>query len=68
MGTREIFILILALVVVVWPWTKILAKAGYSGWWALLVFVPLANIIGLWVFALAKWPAIKERDATAKAL
>jgi len=63
MGTREIFIIIFALVVMVWPWAKILAKAGYSGWWSLLFFVPLANIIGLWVFALAQWPAIKERDA-----
>jgi hypothetical protein len=67
MAIRELLIVIVVLVVVVWPWTKILAKAGYSRWWALLVFVPLANIIGLWVFALANWPAIKDRDVAAKA-
>ena len=37
MAIRELFILIFVLVVVVWPWTEIPAKAGYSGWWALLV-------------------------------
>ncbi|MCM2400816.1 hypothetical protein NBH20_06585 [Rhizobium sp. S153] len=39
-----------------WPISKILRKAGFSGWWVLLIFVPLANLIGLWVFATAQWP------------
>jgi hypothetical protein len=33
------------------PVVKIIQKAGYSGWWTLLWFVPLANIIMLWVSA-----------------
>jgi|TARA_B110000902_G_C14170941_1_gene536835 hypothetical protein len=32
-------------------------KAGYSRWWALLAGVPLLNLIVLWIFAFAKWPA-----------
>lgn len=37
---------------------RVVHKAGYSPWWALLTFVPLANLIGLWVFAFLKWPGV----------
>jgi uncharacterized membrane protein YhaH (DUF805 family) len=52
--------LVIALVVYVIPVVMILRKAGYSGWWCLLGFVPLVNIIMLWVFALASWPNLRE--------
>ncbi len=38
------------------PVVMIIRKAGYSGWWAILAFIPLVNIIMLWVFALSRWP------------
>jgi hypothetical protein len=38
------------------PVMKILNKAGFSRGWALLAFIPLLSIIGLWVFAFARWP------------
>lgn len=38
------------------PLTQILHKAGYSRWWILLYFVPLVNIVALWLFAFRKWP------------
>jgi len=47
--------LIFALVFLVPAW-KIVAKAGYSGAWSLFVFVPLINLIMLWVFAFSTWP------------
>jgi uncharacterized membrane protein YhaH (DUF805 family) len=37
---------------------RVLRRAGYSPWWALLVLVPLVNLIALWVFAYARWPAV----------
>jgi uncharacterized membrane protein YhaH (DUF805 family) len=37
---------------------RILNKAGYSRWWALLFIVPFINVIMVWVFAYAKWPAL----------
>jgi uncharacterized membrane protein YhaH (DUF805 family) len=46
------------------PIVKILRKAGYSGWWCLIVFVPLVNIIMFYVFAFADWPALRGRNAT----
>jgi uncharacterized membrane protein YhaH (DUF805 family) len=44
-----------------WMMVRILNKAGYSGWWSLLMLVPLVNIVMIWVFAFADWPALKAR-------
>jgi hypothetical protein len=38
------------------PISKILRRAGYSGWWTIAFFVPLVNLIALWVFAFSDWP------------
>jgi uncharacterized membrane protein YhaH (DUF805 family) len=44
-----------------WMMVRILHKAGYSGWWSLLMIIPLVNIVMVWVFAFANWPALKAR-------
>jgi hypothetical protein len=46
------------------PIARILRRTGRSAWWSLLIFVPLANLIGLWVFAFMPWPALGERYST----
>jgi len=61
MGSLTIFhwlIVIAVLATSIVPPVKILNKAGYSGWWVLLLFVPLVNVIALWIFALSDWPAL----------
>lgn len=40
------------------PIMKILNKAGYSRAWILILIVPLVNLVMLWVFAFARWPAL----------
>ena len=35
---------------------EIIRKAGYSRWWLLIAFVPIANIVALWQFAFKEWP------------
>jgi uncharacterized membrane protein YhaH (DUF805 family) len=40
---------------------RVLRRAGFSRWWALLVLVPVVNLIGLWLFAYVRWPAV-DRD------
>jgi uncharacterized membrane protein YhaH (DUF805 family) len=45
-----------------WMMVRILNKAGYSGWWSLLMLVPLVNIVMVWVFAFANWPALNARS------
>jgi uncharacterized membrane protein YhaH (DUF805 family) len=53
---------LLVFVLVLIPVIKIIRKAGYSGWWVLLWFIPIGNIVALWIFAFADWPALRERS------
>jgi hypothetical protein len=48
-----IFLLILA--VYGYPIVRVLKRTGFSGWWVLLMVVPLVNIIALWIYAFAPW-------------
>ena len=53
-------VIIVYLIVFIVPVRRILSKAGYNGWWAILAVVPLANIGGLWIFASANWPRLER--------
>ena len=53
-------LILLALLVV--PYWKIWQRTGHSGAWGLLMLVPLANLISLWVLAFKRWPALGETD------
>jgi uncharacterized membrane protein YhaH (DUF805 family) len=55
-------VVIAILFIVVFPTVKILRKAGYSGWWCLVMFVPVVNWIMLWVFAYASWPNLRPEQ------
>jgi len=46
----------LLIIIVAVPVANILHRAGRSRWWTILAFVPLVNLIGLWVFAFTRWP------------
>ncbi len=49
-------IVVLALVLV--PFGRIWMRTGHSSLWALLMLVPVANLVSLWVLAFKKWPAV----------
>jgi hypothetical protein len=51
-------IFIIFSLIVLSPIIKVLRRTGYSEWWALLLFVPGLNIIGLWLFAYGRWPKL----------
>ena len=36
---------------------RIVQRAGYNGWWVLIIFVPIANMLALWYFGFGPWPA-----------
>ena len=38
---------------------RILEKAGLNGVWALVLLLPVVNIIMIWVFAFCHWPNLK---------
>lgn len=41
------------------PFWQIFSKAGFSGWLSLLMLIPLANLVVLYIVAFAEWPALK---------
>jgi hypothetical protein len=47
---------LLMIILVGVPVANILHRAGRSRWWTILVFIPLLNLIVLWVFAFTRWP------------
>jgi membrane associated rhomboid family serine protease len=49
-------IVLIYLLVFGYPVTRILMRLGYSAWWVIIAFIPLANLIGLWVLAFVRWP------------
>jgi hypothetical protein len=40
------------------PIARILTRIGYSKWWTLVYFIPFVNIIGIWILAYSRWPAV----------
>ncbi|MFM0554586.1 hypothetical protein P0D69_26945 [Paraburkholderia sediminicola] len=53
------WLLLLAITVLfIYPYVRVIKRAGFSGWWILTMFVPIMNLIMIWVFAFAKWPAV----------
>ena len=58
-----LFFLLIGLLVtllMVWVYCRIFSKAGYCWALGLLMFVPIANIIMLFVLAFADWPVLGE--------
>ena len=61
------FFLLLPIFVIFCLWLayRIIEKAGFDGRWALVLLIPVVNILMIWVFALCKWPLLQdggERD------
>lgn len=50
-----------ALVLWIAPFWRILVKAGYPGILSILSVVPIVNLFLLWVFAFTRWPVEPDR-------
>jgi hypothetical protein len=44
------------------PAMQIVKRAGYHPAWALVVGVPLVNVVMLWVFAFVRWPIDRRSE------
>jgi uncharacterized membrane protein YhaH (DUF805 family) len=67
MTTFHWVILVVELLLSVMFWiamVRILKRTGYSGWWSLLILVPIDNVIALWIFSKATWPALTPSGYT----
>jgi len=51
------FFIVVTLIVLI-PYWVIFRKAGFSPWLSLLMFVPLGNIIMLYVLAFSEWKVV----------
>ena len=36
-------------------------KAGYSGWWSVLMVIPIISLVLMWRFPFLKWPALRRQ-------
>jgi hypothetical protein len=46
------------------PSVLIVRRMGFSAWWLLLFFlVPGALVVGLWILALRRWPAVQPSNS-----
>jgi uncharacterized membrane protein YhaH (DUF805 family) len=54
--TMEHIVLLFYVVAILIPLGQLLRRTGFSRWWILLSFVPIINVVGLWIIAYAKWP------------
>jgi hypothetical protein len=54
---------LLAIVILGVPISAILRHAGRSAWWTVIAFIPLLNLVGLWIFAFSRWPAVDRARA-----
>jgi hypothetical protein len=56
------------LALIVWAFIvvfgRIVERTGYSRWWLLTMVVPVLNLIMLWIFAFADWPAATVKGQT----
>jgi hypothetical protein len=53
---------LLFVIVVGIPLAQVLHRAGRSRWWTIVAFIPLLNLIGLWVFAFTRWPSVSGQQ------
>ncbi|MBP6020427.1 MAG: hypothetical protein KA735_13125 [Burkholderiaceae bacterium] len=60
-GSGIVLPFLVMLVLVGIPAALILGKAGYSRAWVILAFIPVINLVALWVFAFAKWPVLRGK-------
>ncbi len=46
-----------------YPYARIIRRAGFSPGWVLVAFVPLLNFVMIWVFAFVQWPALEKKSS-----
>ncbi|MFO7578545.1 MAG: hypothetical protein R6W66_12550 [Pelovirga sp.] len=56
-----LWMLVIAIVIVIPVW-RICQRTGYPGWLAMLMLVPVANIVLIYFIAFADWPQEKTGD------
>lgn len=66
LGLPEVIIIMIIGILIVLPNWKIFSRAGFSGWWSLLMILPIINILLEYYLAYAEWPIQQELIALRK--
>ena len=62
LGFGEVVLLLVMLVIWIPPAIMILRRAGFHAAWAVVLLIPIFNIVGLWIFAFSEWPSLKNNS------
>lgn len=60
-GPTGLLIVVIYAVIIVVPFFQIWKKSGHSGWLALLMLVPIVNLISIYVLAFKPWPSNSDK-------
>ena len=52
--------------VIVVPFFQLWKRTGHNGWIALLMLVPLVNLIMIYVLAFKRWPALDNPNVSER--
>ncbi|MDE2227769.1 MAG: hypothetical protein KGL11_01850 [Alphaproteobacteria bacterium] len=63
-GFGHWLVFIVFIVVFIYPIGRILGRIGLSPLWSILAFIPIVNLIALWILAFAEWPQSGSRPST----
>lgn len=58
----QLIIIVVYAAIIVLPVWKITTKAGYNGWFSLIMIIPLANLIYLYFLGFSNWPSLRKDE------
>ena len=61
-GMAFLWFIIVALIMII-PFWKIFQKAGFNGALAILMLVPIVNLVMIFFLAFADWPALRRTQS-----
>ena len=61
LGITELIVIVVTVAIFIIPFWQICAKAGFSPWLSLLLFVPVINLLLLYYLAFANWPILDRK-------
>ena len=66
-GTWSLLLLTALAIVGVWITARIVSRAGFRPWWAVLILLPVVNLAMIYVFAFVRWPILQHPAIKAEA-
>jgi hypothetical protein len=63
-GIAHWLLFTVVVVAIVYPIGRILHRLGFSPFWSVLAFIPLVNLLSLWVLAFSDWPSARSGSGT----